>query len=567
MTLYLPKWLPGHHGPDGEVDKIAGIEFHAGGRKLEWRRDAVEMTAFHVDVPAGASEVEARFSFLSPTASNQGRIVVTPTIMNVQWEAVALYPAGYFTRQIPISATLILPPGWKAATALRPAPTAAAPAGNRITYGTVSFETLQDSPVFAGIHYRRDDLGHGAAMNSFAEEAEELEIPADVIAKHRAMVDQTIKLFGGRHYDHYDFLNAVTDDLGGIGLEHLRSTEITSDPGYYTDYAGHLYDRNVFPHEFVHSWNGKYRRPAELYTPTFQVPMRNSLLWVYEGQTQFWGTVLEARAGMSSKQDILDRLAMTAATYENQKGRQWRPLVDTTWDPIVQNRRPEPWGSFQRNEDYYNEGMLIWIEADAIIRQGSGGRRSMDDFARAFFGLRDGDMGVLTYTREDVIRTLNGVHPYDWAGFFAERVDQPGRPAPLAGFTRSGYELRYTDQPTEALKARAKLRKEADFTYSLGFTLGSDGKVKSVLWGSPAFDAGLRTGDEILAAGDRTYSEERLKDAVTAAKGGRPIRLIVKRDDHVRVADIRYTGGLRYPRLVKVGKGAGPLDLLLEPRK
>jgi predicted metalloprotease with PDZ domain len=381
------------------------------------------------------------------------------------------------------------------------------------------------------------------------------------------MVDQTVKLFGARHFDHYDFLNAISDDLGDIGLEHHRSTEITVHPGYYIKYADHLFDRNVFPHEFVHSWNGKFRRPADLYTPTFQVPMRNTLLWVYEGQTQFWGTVLEARARMTGKQDMLDRLALTAAALDNQKGRQWRPLLDTTWDPIIQNRKPEPWGSYQRNEDYYNEGMLIWIEADAIIRQGTKNRRGLDDFARAFFGVRDGDMGVLTYTREDVIRTLNSIYPYDWAAFLHERVDEPGRPAPLAGFSRSGYALRYSEEPTAAAIARAKVREESDFTYSLGLGVASDGKVKSVLWGSPAFNAGLKVGDELIAAGELTYTEDHLKDAITAGKNGRPIRLIVKNGDRVRIAEIPYSGGLRYPRLVRVGKGPGPLDRLLEPRK
>ncbi|QIL01409.1 M61 family metallopeptidase [Sphingomonas sinipercae] len=561
LTMMVPRWLPGHHSPDVELDKIAGVEFLAGGRKLAWRRDPVEVSAYRVEVPAGATSVEARFMFLSATAPNQGRIVSTPELANVQWESVSMYPAGYYVRRIPIVATLVLPTGWQAATALRPTATA----GNRITYGQVSFETLQDSPVFAGLHVRRDDLGHGVTLNSFAHNAKELAIPADVIAKHRRMVDQSIKTFGSRHFDHYDFLNAVSDQLGGIGLEHHRSTEISTDPGYYIDYANHLLDRNVFPHEFTHSWNGKFRRPAGQIVPDFRQPLRNDLLWVYEGQTQFWGTVLEARSGMSSKQDVLDKVALSAANLDNQQGRLWRPLVDTTYDPIIQNRKPEPWGSYQRNEDYYNEGMLIWFEADAIIRRGTGGTRGMDDFARAFFGVRDGDWGELPYTRDDLIRTLNAVYPYDWATFLHDRVDVPTPRAPLAGFAMSGYELRYTDEPTEAAKARAKLYNSADFAYSLGFSVTQDKALGSVLWGSPAFQAGLRSGDEIIAVGDRTYAEETLKDAVTAAKGGRPIRLIVRRGDAIRTVDLTYSGGLRYPRLVKVGKAPGALDRLLAP--
>jgi predicted metalloprotease with PDZ domain len=288
---------------------------------------------------------------------------------------------------------------------------------------------------------------------------------------------------------------------------------------------------------------------------------------VYEGQTQFWGTVLEARAGMSSRQDVLDKIAISAAYLDNQQGRQWRPLVDTTYDPIFQNRRPEPWTSFQRSEDYYNEGMLIWIEADAIIRDGTANKRGMDDFAKAFFGVRDGDWGTVPYTREDVIRTLNSVYPYNWTRFLHERIDLTSERAPLGGFTRSGYELRYSDEPTEAAKARSKAGETDDFTYSLGFTVNKEKKIGAPLWGSPGFLAAMRTGDEIVAVGETAYKAEVLKDAVIAAKGGsQPIRLIVKRGDAVRTVEVRHNGGLRYPRLVKVGKGDGALDRLLKAR-
>ena len=564
LTLLLPQWLPGHHGPDGQIDKIAGLEVFANGRKIAWARDPVDVYAYHIAVPAGAREVEARFDFLSPTAANQGRVVVTPELINVQFGAVSLYPAGYHVRQIPVVASLVLPAGWKAATALRPAGPQSANV-NRITYGEVSYETLQDSPVFAGKYYRRDALGHNVFLNSFAHSQKELAAPADVIARHRAMVDQSVKLFGARHFDHYDFLNAISDQLGGIGLEHHRSTEITTDPGYLTDHNNRLLDRNVFPHEIVHSWNGKYRRPAGQIVPDFRTPLRNELMWVYEGQTQLWGNVIEARSGMSTKEEVLGEIARVAASLDNQAGRRWRPLVDTTYDPIIQNRQPEPWGSFQRNEDYYHEGMLIWIEADAIIREGTRGRRSMDDFARAFFGINDGDWGVLPYTREDVIRTLQRIHPYDWAGFLHQRVDLPSERAPLGGLERSGYRLTYTEEPTSLYQARIKATEGgADFYYSLGFNVTKDKKLTNVRWGGPAFEQSLRVGDELLAVGDKAYSNDALSEAVAAAKGGtRPIRLIVKRGEAVRTLEIAYNGGLRYPRLVKTGKGPGALDLLL----
>jgi predicted metalloprotease with PDZ domain len=566
LTLLFPEWLPGHHGPDGQIDKVGGLEFYANGQRLPWARDPLEVYAYHVDVPAGAGEVEARFQFLSATAPNQGRVVVTPEIANVQFGSASLYPAGYYIRQIPVVASLTLPAGWQAATALRAAGSAQG-GTNTITYQQVSYETLQDSPVFAGRYFRSDPLSHGAFLNTVADDAKDLALPAPVLAKHRAMVDQAIKLFGGRHYDRYDFLNAISDELGGIGLEHLRSTEITSDPGYYTHYDDHLLDRNVFPHELVHSWNGKYRRPAGQIVGDYRAPLNNDLLWVYEGQTQFWGNVLEARSGMSSKQDVLDKIAIAAAGLDNARGREWRPLLDTTYDPIIQNRQPEPWGSFQRNEDYYNEGMLIWIEADAIIRQGTRGRRGMDDFARAFFGVNPGDMGVLPYTREDVIATLNAVYPYDWAGFLRQRVDEINPRAPLGGFERSGYSLVYTAEPTNAFKAVINSAGGQNFYYSLGFNVNKDRTLTTVRWGSPAFDQALRIGDEIVAVGSLAYSGDALEDAIRGSQqSGQPVRLTIKRGEDVRVMNLAYTGGVRYPRLVKTGRGQGPLDILLGPR-
>ena len=563
MTLLFPQWLPGNHAPRGELDKLAGLVFRAGGKVLPWVRDPIDVFAFHIDVPEGTREVEASFQFLTPTASDQGRILVTPAMLNLQWEDVSLYPAGYYTRQIPVSATVTYPQGWRAATALRPTTEAA----NRVTYGTVSYETLQDSPVFSGRYFRADDLGSGVTLNTVADQPKELQIPAEVLQKHRNLVTQSLRLFGARHFDHYDFLHAVTDQLGGIGLEHHRSSENQNDPGYFTDWQASLPDHNLLPHEFVHSWNGKFRRGADLYTPDFRTPMRNSLLWVYEGQTQFWGYVLEARSGLSSKQDVLDKLAMIAAALDARQGRQWRPLVDTTNDPVISARRPKAWTSWQRSEDYYNEGLLIWTEADAIIRQGTNNRRGMDDFAKAFFGIRDGDWGEVTYTFDDVVRTLENVYPYNWRGFLTRRVNEAGGSAPLEGFTRSGYRLDYAEEPTRAQAASMKSGKTNDLSYSLGIVVNSEAKITQVLWGSPAFAAGLTAGQTIVAVDGRTYSDAALKEQVTAAKGGTaPVRLTVKRGEEVRDVPVSWNGGLRYPRFPKTGKGRGALDILLEAK-
>ena len=498
-------------------------------------------------------------------------MVVTREMLNLQFEMVSLYPAGYHTRRIPVSASVTYPAGWQAATALRPVAGAAAPpsgiSGNTVTYQTVSYETLQDSPVFAGKYFRKDDLGLGVTLNTVADDPKELVVPADVLQKHRNLVTQTVKLFGSRPFDHYDFLHAITNRMGGIGLEHHRSSENQNDPGYFTDWKNSLPDHNLLPHELVHSWNGKYRRGADLFTPDFRTPMRDSLLWVYEGQTQFWGHVLEARSGMSSKSDILDKLANIAAGIDNRAGQSWRSLDDTTNDPIISARRPKGWTSWQRGEDYYNEGLLVWIEADAIIRQGSGNKRGLDDFARAFFGGRDGDWGVVPYTFDDIVRTLNGVHLHDWAGFLTDRLTEKSPRAPLGGFTRSGYRLDYGDTPNNASAIAAKGSAGTDLNYSLGLSTDKDGKITNVQWGSPAFVSKLSIGQTIVAVDGKTFSGDAIKAAVTAAKGTtRPIRLLIKRDDTLRDVLVNYGGGLRYPRLVKVGKGEGSLDLLLKPR-
>jgi predicted metalloprotease with PDZ domain len=561
-VLLFPKWLPGNHGPRGQIEKLANLVIKANGKTLVWKRDPVDVYAFHVDVPAGSKVLDVTFQFLSATAPDQGRVQVTREMTNIQWEAVSLYPAGYFTRQIPVSASVTYPKGWQAATALRPASTS----GDTVTYETVNYEVLVDSPVFAGKYFRKDDLGQGVVLNTVADTPQELIVTPEVLQYHKNLVDQAVKLFGARHFDHYDFLHAVTDRMGGIGLEHHRSSENQNDPGYFTDWAASLTDHNLLPHEFTHSWNGKFRRGADLWTPDYRMPMRGSLLWVYEGQTQFWGYVLEARSGLASKQDVLDALAAIAAGLDTRPGRTWRSLDDTTNDPVISARRPKGWTSWQRSEDYYNEGLLIWTEVDAIIRQGTKGKKGMDDFARAFFGINDGDWGEVTYTFDDVVKTLNTVMPYDWNAYLTDRLTGKYSGAPLTGFTKSGYALTYTDTPTNFVKAAMKSGKYLDLAYSLGLTIAKS-KVTGVLWNSPAFKAGLTVGQEVIAVNGTPYTDDVIKAAVTAAKGGKDaIRLTVKTDDRVREVAIQWNGGLKYPRFVKSGTGPSALDTLLAPR-
>ena len=562
MTLLLPEWLPGNHAPRGQIEKLAGLVIKANGRVLPWTRDPIDMYAFHFDVPDGAREVVASFQFLSPTAPDQGRVVITPQMMNLQWEAVSLYPAGYYVRRIPIQATVTYPAGWTARSGLP-----ATNKGSIYSYQRTSYETLIDSPVFAGRHFKEWPLSARVDLNVVADEAKNLEAKPEQIAAHARLVDQAVKLFGAQHYDRYEFLLALTDEMGGIGLEHHRSSENGVNPEYFTDWDSGPGRRNLLPHELVHSWDGKFRRGADLWTPDYRTPMRDSLLWVYEGQTQFWGYVLQARSGLVSKQDTLDQLAIIYAGLDNATGRQWRPLIDTTNDPIISARRPKGWTSWQRSEDYYNEGLLIWLEADSVIRRTTAGRKSMDDFAKAFFGMRDGDWGVLTYTHDDVVQTLNSVAPYDWKTFLDDRVNKVAPRAPLKGFTDNGYEVVYTAEPTAAWKEREKLGEAALLTYSGGLNVGNDGTVYAVIWNGAAFKAGLDVGDKVIAVGGRAYSGDVLKEAITAAKASRtPIKLTVTHEDSVREVSIAWYDGLRYPRLTKIGRTEGGLDRLLAPK-
>jgi predicted metalloprotease with PDZ domain len=532
MVLLYPKFLPGNHAPRGEIEKLAGLIVRANGRVVPWTRDPVDVYAFRLDVPEGARRLDVEFQFLSATKPDQGRIVVTPTMISLQPERVSLYPAGYFTRQIPVKMTVRYPEGWTAASALPARVT-----GSTYSYDQTNYEILVDSPILAGRHYKHWALSPRVDLNVFADTPAELEAKPDHIEAHRRMVDQALKTFGAQHYDRYEFLLSITNQLGGIGLEHHRSSENGVSPGYFTDWENSVVRRNLLPHEFAHSWDGKFRRGADLWTPDYRTPMRNSLLWVYEGQTQFWGYVLQARSGLVSKQDTLDALAQIAGNLQNTRGREWRPMVDTTNDPVISARRPKGWSSWQRSEDYYNEGLLIWMEVDAMLRRQSNGTKSIDDFARAFYGMRDGDWGELTYTFEDVAETLNRIQPYDWAGFLRKRITETGAPAPVAGFEMNGYRLVYTPEPTSYFAKTERAANATNLSFSLGLTLNREGEATGVVWDSPAAKAGIDVGTTVLAVNGEGYTPERIKAAVAAKQ---PIRLWVRAQDRLREVVIDY---------------------------
>ncbi|MXP25270.1 peptidase M61 [Altererythrobacter indicus] len=566
LRLRYPEWLPGKHSSAGKIANLTGFDFTANGQTLSWKRDPLDVFSILVDVPAGVSSLTAKFMYLAPLERDQGRVTVAPAMLSMGWHEVSLYPAGQPVRDIQVYSSVRLPAGWTQASALEP--TGDADAGNVVHFKPVSYETLVDSPLVAGSNYKRVDLGSDVYLDLFGDEPGNLDATDKQLQLHRDLVTQALKLFGVRHFDHYDFLVSMSDYLGGIGLEHHRSSEDGVPPDYFTDWDKRALNRYLLPHEFVHSWNGKHRRGADLATPDFHEPMQDSLLWVYEGQTQFWGSILAARSGLVTKDQALDMLATVAASYDQKAGRKWRPVIDTTNDPIMAHRNPAPWPSWQRSEDYYVEGMLAWLDVDMLLREKTKGKKSLDDFAKLFFGGTDGDWSVSTYRREDVVDALNTVYPYDWSTFLKQRIDDIAPHAPLDWIGQGGYRLTFDKEPNSYIAARQTNYKMADFSYSLGLSIGNNGEVSQVYWGSPAFDAKLTPGTTIVGVNGREYSADVMKTAIDDSEGSdAPIALTVKRAGRVSNVDITYHGGQLYPHLERVKGTPARLDDLLAPLK
>lgn len=563
LVLLVPEWLPGKHAPRPNTNKLADFRFTVDGAPARWLRDAVDVNAFRVSLPEGAKELTVAFVFTSPLQSSEGRVVMTQEMLNLQFDAMSLYPAGHYVRQVRVAPAVTFPEGWTVFTALDGQVTQ----GGVTRWNETDYETLVDSPIFAGKYARRWDLGHDVWLDTVADNPEQLEIAPENLDAYRRLVEETLALFGGRHFDKYNMLLAMTERMGGIGLEHLRSSENSHKSDTLIKWAAMDFDRGVIPHELTHSWNGKYRRPAGLWSPDYRQPMRNNLLWVYEGQSQFWGYVLAARSGVQSKATVLGMLATAAGYYSIQPGRAWRSLEDTTHDPIANARRALPYSSFSRSEDYYTEGLLIWLEVDQVIREGTGGAKGLDQFAHDFFGLNDGDQGQLTYEFDDVVTALNAIHPYDWKAFFDKRLGEPGQPAPIAGIEMAGYRLVWKEEPNPYDKARYDNASSTSLIYSLGFNLDKEGKVSSPVWDSPAFNAGIVTGAQIVAVNGEGFSKSVILDAVKEAKFAKqPIELLIKRGTRYLTVPLRYYGGLRYPWLEPAEPGEQPLDRLLAPR-
>ncbi|UYY56961.1 M61 family metallopeptidase [Sphingomonas sp. S2-65] len=566
MTLLFPEWLPGYHAPQAPIELFAGLKIEANGQDLRWKRHPVNVHAFAVDVPEGVAALDLHFQFLSPTDAAQGRVVVGPDLLMLQWNTVILYPAGYYARGIEVEASVTLLEGWQLAGALQVAGTE----DGKTRFAPVPLDVLVDSPVLAGRHFRRValDARDQVHLNMAADSAELLAATPEQIAPHRALIEEADLLFGTRPFDRYEILFALSDEIGSIGVEHHRSCEAATIPEYFTRWDERFSRRDTIAHEYIHSWNGKHRRGADSWTPSFDRPIRNSLMWVYEGQTQYWDRVLCARSGLWTRDQSLGTLALTAATQDVRAGSRWRPMSDTTRDPIITARGALPWASWQRSEDYYGEGSLVWLDVDTRLRELSKERHSLDDFARAFFGSdKEGDWSTNTYSFDDVVAALQDLAPFDWKGFFLGKLEGKQESAPLAGLERGGYQLVYRPEPSAYWANVEAVSGIVNLTFSLGLTAGDDGKLQDVLWEGPAFQAGLTNGATLLGVNGRDYSPEVLRRAVTDAGEGTELHLRTRTGKREREVVIECPGGHRYPHLEPRAEGSRRLDVILEPKR
>jgi predicted metalloprotease with PDZ domain len=567
LTLVYPKWIPGEHGPTGPLTDVAGLRFTAAGKPLRWTRDLVDMHALSCDVPAGVTSLEVSFDFIS-AATPEGfssAASCTEKLILLSWNQVLLYPAGRRTDDLSFSASLKLPAGWKYGTAL---PVQKESAG-AIQFAPTSLTSLVDSPVIAGVNFRRVELAATPPqyLDMAADSPEALAIPDAEVMKLRKLTSEAYALFGTRHFREYHFLLTLSDHVAHFGLEHHESSDDRVDERTWLDNDLRIAHSNLLSHELVHSWNGKYRRPVGLATPDFQTPMKDDLLWVYEGLTQYLGFVLAGRSGIREPQVCQDNLALAAASLDNQPGRTWRPLIDTAVEAQRLYESSRMWGSWRRGTDFYNEGLLIWLEADVLIRQQTKGAKSLDDFCRAFHGGPGGVPKVSPYTFDDVVTAMNQVAPYDWRGFFTTRLESLSPRAPLGGVTQGGWRVVYRDSVPTTLKSLEEADKDIDLTYSIGIRVKrEDGVIEDVLPGSAAGSAGMAPGMKLLAANGRKWSKFVLRDAVRATKATKdPLELLADNGEFIRTYRLDYHGGERYPYIERDSSKPDLVSEILKP--
>ncbi len=554
LSLLYPKWIPGEHGPTGPIEDLAGIKVSANGKPLPWKRDALNMYEFHIDVPAGVSLLDVTAEFISPpeTGGFSSGSSITSELAVLSWNQLLLYPKGVPGDQLRIQASLKVPAGWRYGTALP----IESESGNQILFKPSSLTTLVDSPVQTGASFRTIDLSPGGPVPHYLHLAGDsdraVRIGETEIRHYRNLVNEANSLFGAHHFRDYHFLYTLSDHVAHFGLEHHESSDDRTDEEALVDEDHRRLTSGLLPHEFVHSWNGKYRRPAGLATPDYNEPMKGNLLWVYEGLTEYLGEILTPRSELSTPADFLDDLAMEAAALDRKVGRTWRPLEDTAVAAQVLYGARTDYADLRRGVDYYEEGTLIWLDADVTIRTLSKGAKSLDDFCKLWAGGVSTEPALKAYEFDDVVKTLNAVQPYDWAKFLNERLQSTAPHAPLGGITAGGYKLVYTAERPELWKIREDVRKTVDLSYSLGLMVKATGEVIDVRLESPAARAGVAPAVKVIAVNGREFSPSVLRNAVADAAGNtKPITLLVKDGEYYKTFSPDYHGGELYPHLVR----------------
>jgi predicted metalloprotease with PDZ domain len=552
LTLYYPEWIPGEHMPDGPIINVAGLTFSAGGQTIPWRRDLVDMFAFHLDIPQGANLLDVHLDFLlsAPAFGFSAGRSATANVDILSWNQVLLYPKGYPVRQLTFVPSVRLPAGWKFGTALP----GAEQNGDTIEFSPVTLDTLVDSPVIAGRYFRVIQLTPGAnpahEMDIAADSAAALAMPPDMEMHFHQLVAETGALFGSRHYRDYHFLVTLSDDVAHFGLEHHESSDDRVSERSLIDEAARIYFDGLLPHEFVHSWNGKYRRPEGLATPDYHQPMRDDLLWVYEGLTEYLGEVLTTRSGLRTPEMSREALAQLAATFDRRPGRDWRPLQDTADAAVFLYDAGLDWSNWRRSTDFYQEGELLWLDVDTTLRRLTNDKKSINDFCHIFYGGPGGEPALKTYTFDDIVATLNGLAPYDWAGFLGTRLHSTAPKTPMEAVENGGWKVVYNEQPNPYSDNADTVKKQLNLDLSIGFIVSADGSIADVILGGPSYNAGIGPGMKITAVNGQQFSLDALKEAIDAAKStAMPIQLLVANGTQYQTYSVDYHVGLRYPHL------------------
>lgn len=568
LALVYPKWIPGEHRPTGPIAGLAGLSVQSSGKAVSWRRDADDMYTFHLEVPTGARSVQVTFDFVSSSVP-QGFSAGTSAsaqLAFVRWQHLVLYPKGARPSDLRVAARLTLPHAWIFGTALAVVRKSA----QVVDFSPVSLETLVDAPVLMGAHFRTTDLSTAAgpahSLHVAGDTPSAIDLPRDVVISYRRLIAESGALFGSRPYPQYQFLLALSDQVAHFGLEHHQSSENRQRERTYLDDDLRLASVGLLPHELVHTWNGKHRRPTGLMTPDYQTPVRTELLWIYEGLTTYLGEVLTARSGLRSPEQQREALALTAASLDTAPGRTWRSLEDTAVAAQTLYGAPHEWRAWRRGLDFYPESLLIWLEADTLIRHKSRDRRSLDDFCGAFFGGAGGTPTVRPYTLDDVLTALASVQSHDWRDFFDSRVRSPTTRAPLGGIEASGWRLVYRDLPSAFVKAIEKMHKTVDLTFSIGIVVKEDGTVLDVVPAQPAARAGVGPGMKIIAVNGRRFTAETARDAVRATRERPNLDLLIENGEFFQTLRVGYRGGARYPALERNPSRPDRLAEILSPR-